>query len=239
MNTQTTLANNSQIIVALDYPNAKDALKMADQLDPNSCRLKVGKELFTGEGPSIVKQLIKKDFDVFLDLKFHDIPATVAKSCKVAADLGIWMLNVHALGGKKMMEAAAESIKDYGNNKPLLIAVTVLTSMDNQDLTDLGIDASAHEQVLRLAELANNSGMDGLVCSAQEASELRRKFPDFTLVTPGIRPKGSDANDQQRIMTPQQAISTGSNYLVIGRPITMAVDPMKVIASIQNEIENL
>ena len=239
MNTQVTLANNSQIIVALDYSNAIDALKMADQLDPNLCRLKVGKELFTGEGPSIVKQLIEKNFDVFLDLKFHDIPTTVARACKAAADLGVWMLNVHAMGGRKMMDSAAESLKNYGSNKPLLIAVTVLTSMGKQDLTEISIDLSAHDQVLRLAELADQSGMDGLVCSAREANELRKNFPDFTLVTPGIRPGGSDANDQQRVMTPEKAISSGSNYLVIGRPITTAKDPMQVVSSIQNEIQNL
>lgn len=228
--------DNPRIIVALDYADQKAALNMADQLDSSCCRLKVGKELFTREGPRVVEQLIKRDFEVFLDLKYHDIPSTVAKACVAAADLGVWMLNVHASGGKKMMTAAAEALSVFGNNKPLLIAVTVLTSMDEQDLAELGIKTSVHDQVLKLAALANESGLDGLVCSAKEAPELHQRFPHFSLVTPGIRPQGSAANDQQRIMTPAQAILAGSNYLVIGRPITAAKEPMKVVAEIQSEI---
>ncbi|HEY9135314.1 MAG TPA: orotidine-5'-phosphate decarboxylase [Pseudomonadales bacterium] len=232
-------ANTSRIIVALDYADQTAALDMADQLDPGCCRLKVGKELFTREGPRIVEQLIKRDFEVFLDLKYHDIPNTVAKACVAAADLGVWMLNVHASGGKKMMSAAANALSVFGNNKPLLIAVTVLTSMDEQDLTELGIKTSVHDQVLKLAALANESGLDGLVCSAQEALALHQRFPHFSLVTPGIRPKGAALNDQQRIMTPAQAIAAGSNYLVIGRPITAAKEPMQVLAEIQREIEKI
>ena len=238
MKTEHTQKDNPRIIVALDYANAKDALNMADKLDPESCRLKVGKELFTREGPSIVEQLIKKDFDVFLDLKYHDIPTTVAKACIAAAELGVWMVNVHASGGKKMMSAAAEALAVYGQQKPLLIAVTVLTSMNDQDLAELGINTSVADQVLKLASLANESNLDGLVCSAKEASVLRQQFPNFSLVTPGIRPKDSATNDQQRIMTPLDALTAGSDYLVIGRPITQASNPMGMVTVIQSEIKN-
>ncbi len=228
-----------RIIVALDYADGKSALNMADQLDAKFCRLKVGKELFTREGPYIVEQLITRGFDVFLDLKYHDIPSTVAKACVAAAELGVWMLNVHACGGKKMMTAAAEALSVYGSDKPLLIAVTVLTSMDDQDLTELGFRTGVHDQVLRLATLANESGLDGLVCSAQEALQLHQRFPNFSLITPGIRPQGSAVNDQQRIMTPVNAVLSGSDYLVIGRPITTANNPMKMVADIQGEIEHI
>lgn len=228
-----------RIIVALDYADGKSALNMADQLDAKSCRLKVGKELFTREGPHIVEQLIKRGFDVFLDLKYHDIPSTVVKACVAAAELGVWMLNVHACGGKKMMTAAAKALSVYGSDRPLLIAVTVLTSMDDQDLAELGMRTSVHDQVLRLATLASESGLDGLVCSAQEVQSLRQLFPEFSLVTPGIRPQGSAANDQQRIMTPANAVSLGSDYLVIGRPITTANDPMKMVADIRGEIAQI
>ena len=239
MKTEHTQKENPRIIVALDYANAEDALNMADKLDPESCRLKVGKELFTREGPSIVEQLIKKDFDIFLDLKYHDIPTTVAKACIAAAELGVWMVNVHASGGKKMMSAAAKALADYGQQKPLLIAVTVLTSMNDQDLAELGINSSVADQVLKLAGLANESNLDGLVCSAKEASALRQQFPNLSLVTPGIRPKDSATNDQQRIMTPFDALTAGSDYLVIGRPITQASEPMEMVAAIQNEIKNI
>jgi len=239
LKTEHTQKENPRIIVALDYANAKDALNMADKLDPESCRLKVGKELFTREGPSIVEQLIKKDFDIFLDLKYHDIPTTVAKACIAAAELGVWMVNVHASGGKKMMSAAAEALADCGQQKPLLIAVTVLTSMNDQDLVELGINTSVANQVLKLAGLANESNLDGLVCSAKETSALRQQFPNFSLVTPGIRPKDSATNDQQRIMTPFDALTAGSDYLVIGRPITQASEPMEMVAAIQNEIKNI
>lgn len=228
-----------RIIVALDYADGKSALNMADQLDAKFCRLKVGKELFTREGPDIVEQLITRGFDVFLDLKYHDIPSTVAKACVAAAELGVWMLNVHACGGKQMMTAAAEALSVCGSDRPLLIAVTVLTSMDNQDLAELGLRTSVHDQVLRLATLAHESGLDGVVCSAQEVQSLRQRFPEFSLVTPGIRPQGSGANDQQRIMVPANAVSLGSDYLVIGRPVTTAKDPMRVLADIHGEITQI
>ncbi len=226
-----------RVIVALDYPDAKSALMLADRLSPSECRLKVGKELFTAAGPDLVKQLAKMGFPVFLDLKFHDIPNTVAAACRVAADLGVWMLNVHASGGRKMMEAAKEAV-DQSAHKPLLIAVTVLTSMDEAGLREIGVDRRPAEQVKHLAGLARQSGLDGVVCSAQEAADLRATFgEDFVLVTPGIRPAGTNAGDQSRIMTPASAVRAGSDYLVVGRPITQAEDPLTVLRTINQEIE--
>lgn len=228
--------SQSPIVVALDYDNASDAIALADRLNPSQCRLKVGKELFTSAGPSVVEALMKRDFDVFLDLKFHDIPNTCAKAVKAAAELGVWMVNVHACGGQRMMEAARNELENF-TAPPLLIAVTVLTSMDADDLAGLGVTVSPQEQVLKLAKLAQNSGMDGVVCSAQEASVMRDQAgSDFCLVTPGIRPAGSAANDQRRIVTPQQALAWGSHYLVIGRPITQAENPAEACASILNDI---
>lgn len=226
-----------KVIVALDYPDAKSALALADRLSPSECRLKVGKELFTAAGPDLVKQLAKMGFPVFLDLKFHDIPNTVAAACRAAADLGVWMLNVHASGGRKMMEAAKEAI-DQSAHKPLLIAVTVLTSMDEAGLRETGVDRRPAEQVKHLAGLARQSGLDGVVCSAQEAAELHATFGEgFVLVTPGIRPAGTNAGDQSRIMTPASAVSAGSDYLVVGRPITQAEDPLAALRTINQEIE--
>lgn len=226
-----------RVIVALDYPDAKSALALADRLSPSDCRLKVGKELFTSAGPGLVRQLVKMGFPVFLDLKFHDIPNTVAAACRVAADLGIWMLNVHASGGRKMMEAAREALAQSGH-KPLLIAVTVLTSMNEADLREAGVAASPMEQVNRLAGLAKQSGLDGVVCSAQEAPNLRAALgKEFLLVTPGIRPAGAGSGDQSRIMTPAGAIRAGSDYLVVGRPITLADNPLAALQSINQEIE--
>ena len=226
-----------RVIVALDYPDAKSALMLADRLSPSECRLKVGKELFTAAGPDLVKQLVKMGFPVFLDLKFHDIPNTVAAACRVAADLGVWMLNVHASGGRKMMEAAKEAV-DQSAHKPLLIAVTVLTSMDEAGLREIGVDRRPAEQVKHLAGLAQQSGLDGVVCSAQETADLRATFgEDFVLVTPGIRPAGTNAGDQSRIMTPASAVRAGSDYLVVGRPITQAEDPLTVLRTINQEIE--
>lgn len=228
--------SGSPIIVALDYPDADSALAMADRLDPALCRVKVGKELFTAEGPALVKQLIGRGFDVFLDLKFHDIPNTVAKAVSVAADMGVWMVNVHASGGRRMMEAAQAALASVGQEAPLLIAVTVLTSTEEGELQDIGLDCSINGQVLRLATLAKDCGLDGVVCSAQEAAMLRgAQGPGFQLVTPGIRPAGSAADDQRRILTPAQALAEGVNYMVIGRPITQAANPQDVLNAILQE----
>jgi orotidine-5'-phosphate decarboxylase len=227
---------DAKIIVALDYPQAAPALELVQRLEPSLCRLKVGKELFTIAGPQFVEQLQKRGFDVFLDLKFHDIPNTTAQACKAAASLGVWMVNVHALGGRRMMETAREALENVAN-RPQLIAVTVLTSMAQEDLHGIGITASPAEMVSRLAGLAKDSGLDGVVCSAQEASALRQQCgKDFCLVTPGIRPTNAAANDQSRIMTPSAALEAGSSYLVIGRPITQAADPLIALKEISQDI---
>lgn len=224
-----------KIIVALDYPQAAPALDLVERLDPALCRLKVGKELFTASGPQLVEQLMRKGFEVFLDLKFHDIPNTTAQACKSAASLGVWMVNVHALGGRKMMEAAREALAQTAR-PPKLIAVTILTSMAQLDLNDIGFTASPAEMVLRLAKLAHSCGLDGVVCSAQEASLLQRECgASFCLVTPGIRPADAAADDQSRIMTPQAALQAGSHYLVIGRPITRAADPYQALQEIARQ----
>jgi orotidine-5'-phosphate decarboxylase len=228
-----------KIIVALDYAEAAPALKLADRLDPALCRLKVGKELFTAEGPALVTPLVNQGYGVFLDLKFHDIPNTVAKACAAAARLGVWMLNVHALGGQKMMEAARDAI-DQSTNRPYLIAVTILTSSDAATLSSIGIQTDIENTVLNLAILAKQSGLDGVVCSAQETAMLKQKIGvDFCLVTPGIRPADANADDQVRIVTPANAIKNGSSYLVIGRPITQAADPLAALQSINKEIQAL
>lgn len=220
------------IIVALDAKSQYEALTIVDQLDPSLCRVKVGKELFTHEGPSVVKTLQDRGFEVFLDLKFHDIPNTTAQAVCAAADLGVWMVNVHASGGRKMMETCVERLK-AGNYQTQLIAVTVLTSMGREDLRDIGLDIEPVEHVKRLAKLTQESGLDGVVCSAQEAKILREMLnADFALVTPGIRPEGSNADDQKRIVTPKQAMLHGSTHLVIGRPITKAERPTEMLKSI-------
>ena len=220
------------IIVALDAKSEKDALILADQLDPQLCRVKVGKELFTHEGPKVVKSLHQHGFDVFLDLKFHDIPNTTAQAVCAAADLGVWMVNVHASGGRKMMETCVERLKK-GNYETQLIAVTVLTSMEQEDLREIGLDVNPMDHVRRLARLTKDSGLDGVVCSAQEAAFLREELGEhFTLVTPGIRPIGADTDDQKRIVTPKQAIENGSTHLVIGRPITQSENPKQTLADI-------
>ena len=224
------------IIVALDAKSEYDALTIVEQLDPTLCRVKVGKELFTHEGPSVVKKLKNKGFEVFLDLKFHDIPNTTAQAVCAAADLGVWMVNVHASGGRKMMETCVERLQ-AGNYQTQLIAVTVLTSMGREDLRDIGLDIEPVEQVKRLAKLTQESGLDGVVCSAQEAKILREMLgADFALVTPGIRPEGSNADDQKRIVTPKQAMQDGSTHLVIGRPITKAENPTEMLKSILTSI---
>ena len=228
--------SSSPIIVALDFPNENEALTLVDQLEPGRCRLKVGKELFTRSGPEFVKKLVKQNFDVFLDLKFHDIPNTVARACQAGADLGVWMINVHAMGGRKMLEAAREALPT-NNNSPKLIAVTVLTSMAADDLTEIGLNNSPAEQVKKLATLTHNCELDGVVCSPQEISLLREDFDSsFELITPGIRPEWSVTGDQKRIMTPAQAVEAGSNYLVIGRPITQAEQPMQALEKIEREL---
>jgi len=227
--------NAPRIIVALDFPGAKPALELVAKLDPQLCRMKVGKELFTAAGPQLLEQLMSKGFEVFLDLKFHDIPNTVAGACKVAASLGVWMVNVHALGGRKMLSAAREALLP-GTTK--LIAVTLLTSMGRDDLADVGLSGEPEIIVQRLAGLASACGLDGVVCSALETARLRRIMgKDFCLVTPGIRPLDFSAGDQQRVATPRQAIANGADYLVIGRPITQAVDPLQMLQHLHVEIE--
>lgn len=229
----------TKIIVALDYADAVSALALVERLDPALCRLKVGKELFTVAGPELVRALVARGFEVFLDLKFHDIPNTVASACKAAAQLGVWMVNVHALGGRRMMEAAREALEG-ATSPPKLIAVTVLTSMGQADLNELGIPGEPRETVLRLAKLAQASGLDGVVCSAQEAQLLRQELSTgFCLVTPGIRPANAAQDDQVRIVTPAEAIRLGSDYLVIGRPITKAADPLQVLQQINLELSGV
>ncbi len=221
-----------RILVALDYPTAAPALALAERLDPALCRLKVGKELFTTDGRSLVEALQMRDFEVFLDLKFHDIPNTVAGAVRAAADLGVWMVNVHASGGRRMLEAARDAA-DRAAHRPLLIAVTVLTSLERADLAEIGLDLDPQAQVARLAKLSFDAGLDGVVCSSREAPMLKTAHgPGFCLVTPGIRPAGAVADDQRRVLTPREAIAAGSDYLVIGRPITAAPDPRAALEAI-------
>ena len=227
-----------RVFVALDFPNAIDALALVDRLNPRDCGLKVGKELFVTAGPEPVRRMVERGFAVFLDLKFHDIPNTVASACAAAARLGVAMLNVHASGGKPMMTAAREAV-ERADKRPLLIAVTVLTSLDDGDMRDLGVDATAQAQALRLARLTQACGLDGVVCSAQEAPALRAACgPDFKLVTPGIRPADAAKDDQARIVTPVAAVRNGADYLVIGRPITQAADPVATLDSINISLQN-
>lgn len=239
---QTTTVTDSKIVVALDFHNAQQALALVQQLDPKLCKLKVGKELFTSAGPSFVEQLVAKQFDVFLDLKFHDIPNTVSKACEAATKLGVWMLNVHASGGSAMMQAALEGVDKgrSGTHMPYLIAVTVLTSMNQSALNQIGIETTVEQHVLRLAELTAQSGLHGVVCSAQEAKLIRAHInQDFLLVTPGIRPSFASQDDQSRILTPSQALASGASYLVIGRPITQAKEPLAALSLISKEIQSV
>ena len=227
-----------RIIVALDFDGVSEALAFSRRLSPQDCRVKVGKELFNRGGPDVVRRLVDDGFDVFLDLKFHDIPNTVAAACRVAADLGVWMINVHASGGRKMMEAAREAV-NAAAQPPLLIGVTILTSLDERDLAEVGFSGSVEDNVIRLAKLAERSGLDGVVCSAKEAALLRKSVgPSFCLVTPGIRPAGVAAGDQKRVMVPAEALRNGSDYLVIGRAITQAADPLDAIIAIQSELSS-
>ena len=230
---------SSPIIVAVDFSDTKSAWNFIDKVEPKDCRLKIGKELFTHAGPNFIKQIQQKGFDIFLDLKFHDIPNTVAKAVAAAAELGVWMTNVHASGGIRMMEAAKDALYQYGKDAPLLIAVTVLTSMESSDLKEIGIEVSPLEQATRLALLAKNCGLDGVVCSAKEVQSFRTRLgSDFKLVTPGIRPAGSTPDDQRRIMTPQRAQAAGADYLVIGRPITQADEPSKALQTILSTLDS-
>jgi len=229
--------DKNRVVVAIDFPSANQAIMLADQLDPEYCRLKVGKELFTREGPAIVEKLQNRGFDIFLDLKFHDIPNTTAAACAVAAEMGVWMINVHALGGRRMMEAARNAV-DKSSHQPLLIGVTILTSMAADDLLEIGLSDQPAKEVERLAGLAKDSGLDGLVCSAHEATAMRSRFgSDFVLVTPGIRPDGSDKGDQRRTMTPIEALNAGASYLVIGRPISRVDNPADVLKNIVTELD--
>lgn len=228
-----------KVIVALDYDTDAEALDFVSQLDPSTCNLKVGKELFTVAGPQFVSKLVDLNFRVFLDLKFHDIPNTTAMAVKAAANLGVWMCNVHASGGKVMMEKVREELDKLPSTvaRPIVIGVTVLTSMDQEQLNGIGIECSPKEQVLRLARLTKEAGLDGVVSSAQEAAMIKKEIGEsFITVTPGIRPAGSDVGDQKRIMTPVDALNAGSDYLVIGRPITRAADPCAVLKAINSEI---
>ena len=228
--------NDPKILIALDYPQQQSALALVDQLNPALCRLKVGKEMFTHLGPAFVEKLQLKGFQIFLDLKYHDIPNTVAAACHAAADLGVWMVNVHALGGRRMMQAAADVLAKH-SRPPKLIAVTVLTSLSQEDLVELGITRTPAELALFLAQLAQNTGLDGVVCSAQEAQAMRAQLgKQFLLVTPGIRLADSQQDDQRRVMTPLAAVLAGASYLVIGRPITQAENPVAVLRKIIDEL---
>ncbi|MFV1997311.1 MAG: orotidine-5'-phosphate decarboxylase [Acidiferrobacterales bacterium] len=225
-----------RVILALDYADGATALSLVRKLNNEDCRLKIGLELYTAAGNDFVRELVDSGFDVFLDLKFHDIPNTVAQTCSVVASLGVWMINVHALGGPAMMRAAREAI-DTCSHQPLLIGVTILTSHGGQELTSIGIDGDPTSAVLRLSRLTQESGLDGIVCSPHEVSLLRSELgEDFKLVTPGVRPQGSNADDQQRIMTPAEAIAQGSDYLVIGRPVTQADDPVRALDVINQQL---
>lgn len=228
-----------RVIVALDYPREDAAWALIDQLDAGMCRLKIGKEMFTRLGPAFVERVIGRGFDVFLDLKYHDIPNTVAAACEAAADLGVWMMNVHASGGRRMMETAMERLARH-SQRPLLIAVTILTSLSQEELAEIGFPGSPEDNVLRLAALAHDSGLDGVVCSPQEAGALRERLGrNFLLITPGVRPASASLDDQTRVMTPADAMRAGSSYLVVGRPITAAADPLAALRSIADEIADI
>ncbi len=230
---------NSRIIVALDYPDSHQAMALVEQLEPALCRLKVGKEMFTRLGPGFIEQLSGRGFEIFLDLKFHDIPNTVAAACDAAADLGVWMMNLHASGGRRMMEAARERLEQRAE-RPLLVAVTILTSLTAADIAEVGYQGEPADNVMRLAKLASQAGMDGVVCSPREAADLRASIgQDFLLVTPGVRPKDAAADDQRRVMTPEDALKAGASYLVIGRPITGASEPLEALRRISREISGL
>jgi len=235
----TDSQNRSRIIVALDFPAEAPAMELVSSLDPGRCRLKVGKEMFTRLGPNFVEKLAAQGFDIFLDLKFHDIPNTVAAACAAAADLGVWMVNLHASGGRKMMESARERLESL-SERPLLIAVTILTSLGERDIAEIGYSGTPAENVTRLARLTDSCGLDGIVCSPLEASVVRPEVSrEFKLITPGVRPSFAATDDQKRVMTPKDALENGADYLVIGRPITTAADPMEALRRIEEEIAGL
>jgi len=225
-----------RVIVALDFPDLGSALALADALSPERCRLKIGSETFTAAGPDVVRGLVERGYDVFLDLKFHDIPNTVAQACRAAAELGVWMMNLHALGGLEMMRLASEALT-RAPHRPLLTAVTVLTSHSGHELAAVGLPSDVDAQVMRLAQLAREAGLDGVVCSAREAMRLRARLgEEFVLVTPGIRPARAGADDQRRVVTPREALEAGADYLVVGRPITRAENPAQALEGIRREI---
>ena len=225
-----------KIFVAIDHSNPNVASYLINQLKPELCGIKIGKELFTSAGPKFVQKVVDLGFMVFLDLKFHDIPNTVAQACFTAAKLGVFMLNVHIAGGSAMIEAARDKL-DTLTRPPKLIGVTVLTSLNDQDLTNLGFHLTTQALVEKWTNLGQQAGLDGIVCSAMEVKHLREKFQHpFLFITPGIRPQAKTHDDQKRVMTPVAAIEAGSDYLVIGRPITQAKDPMAVLESIQNDL---
>ena len=226
----------SRVIVALDFPAVEQAIALLERIDPAQCRVKIGKEMFTRAGPAFVEQVAGRGFDIFLDLKYHDIPNTVAAACAAAADLGVWMVNVHTSGGRKMMSTAAERLAGL-STRPLLIGVTILTSLAENDLQEIGYPGSPAANVSRLAALAEDSGLDGVVCSPLEVDMLRNeRSAGFQLVTPGVRPAGASVDDQKRIMTPGDAIRAGASYLVVGRPITAAPDPQASLKAINDEV---
>ena len=229
-------ANDPRVIVALDFPDTSSAMGLLDRLDPAQCRVKIGKEMFTRAGPTFVERVTARGFEIFLDLKYHDIPNTVAAACAAAADMGVWMMNVHASGGRKMMTAAAERLAKV-DDRPLLIAVTILTSLGQEDIAEIGYQGTPADNVLRLATLAQDSGLDGVVCSPLEVAPLRTdRAATFLLVTPGVRPAGAATDDQKRVMTPGDAIRAGASYLVVGRPVTGAPDPLASLAAINAEV---
>ena len=230
-------SNDPRIIVALDFPATGPAFDLLSRIDPGQCRVKIGKEMFTRAGPAFVEKVTAQGFQVFLDLKYHDIPNTVAAACAAAADLGVWMLNVHASGGRKMMTAAAERLAALPGDRPLLIAVTILTSLAQEDIAEIGYPGTPAQNVSRLAALAEHSGLDGVVWSPLEVDALRaERGAGFRLVTPGVRPAGASTDDQKRIMTPGDAIRAGASYLVVGRPVTAAADPLASLQAINAEV---
>ncbi|MEJ2105836.1 MAG: orotidine-5'-phosphate decarboxylase [Acidiferrobacteraceae bacterium] len=229
-------ANAPRVVVALDFPEPQTALKLAGRLDPHNCRLKVGLQLYTRAGPDLVRALVDRGFDIFLDLKFHDIPNTVAAACAAAADLGVWMMNVHCLGGRRMLQAARQAV-DESAHRPLLFGVTILTSHSEEELGELGLQGDSGAEVTRLASLAQGAGLDGVVCSPHEAARLREALgAGFGLITPGVRPEGSSSDDQRRTRTPTEALAAGADWLVVGRPITRAADPVQALADINQSL---
>jgi orotidine-5'-phosphate decarboxylase len=234
--------NKKPLIVALDYPTPAEALALARRLSPSLCQVKVGKELFTAGGPQVVDDLMTLGFDVFVDLKYHDIPNTVAGACRAATKLGAWMINVHAAGGRRMLEAAVDAVAKNtlpGREKPILIAVTMLTSLGADELPEIGLEADTNAVVSRYAALSHAAGMDGVVCSAQEATWLKSRFgAAFQLITPGIRLADDAKGDQTRVVTPVDAIKMGSDYLVIGRSVTGAKDPVATLEAIQKSLKH-